>query len=188
MSISMRRAPASRAFSNSSLTTEAGRSMTSPAAIWSTRLGGRTRMGMPAPRLQRAAVYRGSGPVARERLGDRSALLVRTREQAPLRWKLMKIAADSAADGLREALLLRGSAQQAFLGGIGDVGGLDQHRRNIGRLEHHEARLLHFVFAHGTDPIERAEYAIGRFGALAHARVLRQIQQHRPQIRFLIGE
>ncbi len=36
MSMSMRVAPASRLFSTSSLTTEAGRSMTSPAAIWLT--------------------------------------------------------------------------------------------------------------------------------------------------------
>ena len=43
---SMRAAPASSAFSASSLTTEAGRSTTSPAAMRLTRLGGRRRMGM----------------------------------------------------------------------------------------------------------------------------------------------
>jgi photosystem II stability/assembly factor-like uncharacterized protein len=42
--MSMRRAPASMAFSHSSLTTEAGRSTTSPAAIWSASAGGRTWM------------------------------------------------------------------------------------------------------------------------------------------------
>src|SRR2546426_12783344 len=36
-----RRAPASMAFSTSSLTTDAGRSTTSPAAIWFARSGGR---------------------------------------------------------------------------------------------------------------------------------------------------
>ena len=36
----MRRAPASTAFSTSSFTTEAGRSTTSPAAIWSTNASG----------------------------------------------------------------------------------------------------------------------------------------------------
>ncbi len=36
-----RRAPASMAFSTSSFTTEAGRSTTSPAAIWLARSGGR---------------------------------------------------------------------------------------------------------------------------------------------------
>ena len=39
-------APASSAFSTSSFTTEAGRSTTSPAAIWFTRLGGRRRIVM----------------------------------------------------------------------------------------------------------------------------------------------
>ena len=38
------RAPASRAFSSSSFTTDAGRSTTSPAAIWFTRPGGSTWM------------------------------------------------------------------------------------------------------------------------------------------------
>src|SRR5204863_5470005 len=38
--MTMRRAPASSAFSTSSLTTEAGRSTTSPAAIWLARSGG----------------------------------------------------------------------------------------------------------------------------------------------------
>jgi hypothetical protein len=40
--ISMRPAPASTAFSTSSLTTDAGRSTTSPAAIWLASLSGRT--------------------------------------------------------------------------------------------------------------------------------------------------
>ncbi len=41
MVMAIRRAPASTAFSTSSLTTEAGRSITSPAAIWFARSGGR---------------------------------------------------------------------------------------------------------------------------------------------------
>ena len=47
MVIAMRRAPASRAFSTSSLTTEAGRSTTSPAAIWLARSGGSWRISVP---------------------------------------------------------------------------------------------------------------------------------------------
>ena len=39
-------APASRAFSTSSFTTEAGRSTTSPAAIWLAKAGGRTLISM----------------------------------------------------------------------------------------------------------------------------------------------
>ena len=46
MSIARLRAPASRLFSSSSLRTEAGRSTTSPAAIWLTSCGGSRRMGM----------------------------------------------------------------------------------------------------------------------------------------------
>ncbi len=48
ISTSMRRAPASMAFSTSSLTTDAGRSTTSPAAIWSASSGGSTRTFTPA--------------------------------------------------------------------------------------------------------------------------------------------
>ncbi len=58
MSTRMRRPPASSAFSSSSLTTLAGRSTTSPAAIWLARSSGRRRMvvtalrcsGWPGPR------------------------------------------------------------------------------------------------------------------------------------------
>jgi hypothetical protein len=46
VAISMRDAPASSAFSTSSLTTLAGRSMTSPAAIWLMTLSESWRMGM----------------------------------------------------------------------------------------------------------------------------------------------
>jgi hypothetical protein len=44
----MLRAPASRLFSTSSLITDAGRSMTSPAAIWSMRWLSRMRIVMAA--------------------------------------------------------------------------------------------------------------------------------------------
>src|SRR5574344_430257 len=46
--IAMRVAPTSRRFSTSSLTTEAGRSTTSPAAIWLASKGGRIRIGILA--------------------------------------------------------------------------------------------------------------------------------------------
>src|SRR5436853_1812566 len=48
ISTSIRRAPASQAFSTSSLTTEAGRSMTSPAAMRATTSAGRTAIGRVA--------------------------------------------------------------------------------------------------------------------------------------------
>src|SRR3954464_13428183 len=57
------RAPASTLFSSSSFSTEAGRSTTSPAAIWLTRSSGSTRMA--ARRAERisdtARVYRIEG-------------------------------------------------------------------------------------------------------------------------------
>jgi hypothetical protein len=46
ISTSMRVAPASRLFSTSSLTTDAGRSTTSPAAIWFASCGGKICIGM----------------------------------------------------------------------------------------------------------------------------------------------
>ena len=57
-------APASSAFSTSSFTTEAGRSTTSPAAIWFTSSPGRIRIGAitPNPRMPpQATVSRASG-------------------------------------------------------------------------------------------------------------------------------
>src|SRR6185312_4014061 len=85
-SMSMRCAPASRLFSANSFTTDAGRSMTSPAAIWLTSSGGSGRMadivrsiadaGMPIARKARAT-QRQSGlpglddPVARHVLAAR---------------------------------------------------------------------------------------------------------------------
>ena len=48
MRISIWVAPASRAFSSSSLMAEAGRSITSPAAIWLIRMSGSTAMGRDA--------------------------------------------------------------------------------------------------------------------------------------------
>src|SRR5690625_1127772 len=52
ISTSMRVLPASRLFSTSSLTTDAGRSMTSPAAIWLTRSGGSGRIEGMTPRIR----------------------------------------------------------------------------------------------------------------------------------------
>src|SRR5574341_190113 len=57
-------APASSAFSTSSLTMEAGRSMTSPAAMRAATSGGRTRMGIGM------MVARALGPVAPRTVGQ----------------------------------------------------------------------------------------------------------------------
>jgi hypothetical protein len=48
----IRRAPASSAFSTSSRTTDAGRSTTSPAAIWAATVASSTRMGIGQPSIR----------------------------------------------------------------------------------------------------------------------------------------
>ncbi len=62
----MRSAPASRLFSISSLTTEAGRSTTSPAAIWLTSWAGswRMRMSHAADGSKKPAPAQGRSPIA----------------------------------------------------------------------------------------------------------------------------
>src|SRR5690606_23641279 len=98
-SMSMRRAPASRLFSTSSLTTDAGRSMTSPAAIWLTSWGDRAWMRMDgnpesgphsssrdgmARRSERVSVqFRGLSAVQPSKLGSTGVPPRRT-ELAPL--------------------------------------------------------------------------------------------------------
>src|ERR1700751_4519941 len=151
-STSMCRAPASRLFSTSSLTTDAGRSITSPAAIWSTSSLGRTRMGMPArgddgralvrarersvssdarPARRCAALKEllaegGGGAGSRRLCGAREpALLLEARA---VRRVLPEVAAHAPADRIRKTRLLVGTSEAALFGGIGDVGGLDQHR------------------------------------------------------------
>src|SRR5262245_31622797 len=60
---------------------------------------------------------------------------------------LEEISADAAVDGVGEALLVATVAQALLLTGIGDVRGLDQHRGDVGRLEHDETGLLHGALA-----------------------------------------
>src|SRR5262245_41165669 len=64
---SMRVAPASMAFSTSSFTADAGRSITSPAAMRLTTVGGRTRIGMIRESYQDRAAITSAGrwPAAR---------------------------------------------------------------------------------------------------------------------------
>src|SRR5665213_1435821 len=70
----MREAPASSAFSTSSLTALAGRSTTSPAAMRLTVSGGRRRMGMAAGRLVDAQPSRDSEARQLDAVGHRLAL------------------------------------------------------------------------------------------------------------------
>src|SRR5262249_31785340 len=160
-STSMRCAPASRLFSTSSLTTEAGRSITSPAAIWSISSSGRTRMAMRESmrklargrQVGRALArdgYDGGGGAGQHRGGRR--VLMR---EARAGWRvLLEVGAQAREDRLRKQILLALRAQPALLVGIGDVGGLDEHRGNVGRLEHHEGRLLHQGLSDHPDSLQ----------------------------------
>ena len=83
MVTAMARAPASMAFSTSSLTAAAGRSITSPAAMRSTRTGSRRRTVMICPRPSRR-IGRGTGqpnrsaaPLGKIALGEELGLLHR---------------------------------------------------------------------------------------------------------------
>ena len=81
-----------------------------------------------------------------------------------------------------------GCGEFALVLAIGDERGLHQHRGNIGRLEHHESRLLHARFAHFADTIQRLEHIFGGHHAGRDAGGLREIQQHAPQHRILVIE
>ena len=85
MSISMRVAPASSAFSTSSLTTEAGRSITSPAAIWSTSSPGRMRIPMQTAVYRRSEAPSGRGDQGVAAADEASAALARVLRRSCLK-------------------------------------------------------------------------------------------------------
>ncbi len=73
---------------------------------------------------------------------------------------------------------MRGQRQLALVLAIRNERGLDQHRWDIGRLEHHEPRLLHARLADFADAVERLQHVLRRHHARGDARGLRQIEQH----------
>src|SRR5580704_12982668 len=197
-SMSMRLAPASRLFSTISLTTEAGRSMTSPAAIWSTSSPESMRMGIRRRSLQANAHPVRRGAAARlQPLGARGAgggrpgsagqgLAALLLEAGAVGGILQEEAAHAARDRIREARLLRRALQPPLFLGVGDVGGLDQHGGNVRRLQHHEAGVLHLGLAHLADVLERAYHAFRGAGADADDLALGRIQQHRREAALVI--
>ena len=78
ISISIRRAPASRLFSASSLTTDAGRSITSPAAIWFTSSGDSGRMGGITRRITGSRTFRTRFETVRRRCRGQSGSTAHT--------------------------------------------------------------------------------------------------------------
>src|SRR5204863_6332327 len=161
---------------------EAGRSITSPAAIWSTSSPGRMRIPM------QTAVYRRSdAPSGARRSGcggrgrgvrgvgeSAAALVLETRAVGGIQ---REVTAHAAGDRLRQARLLPGAAQAALFGGIGNVGGLDEHRGNGAGLQHHEARALHLRLAYFTDALERAHHPLRGAGTDADDLVLRLLDE-----------
>ena len=89
----MRRAPASSAFSTSSLTTEAGRSTTSPAAIWLARWTGR-RWILTSSQSAVAVVSRHR--IVTHRIGV--AVISRIVQRANRHSAVIKVTADSTVD------------------------------------------------------------------------------------------
>src|SRR6185312_9829745 len=78
----------------------------------------------------------------RRMAADSSACAPGKASGARERRTLREVAADALGDRVGEALLLARVAQLALLVGIRDERGFDENRRNVGRLQHREARLL----------------------------------------------
>ena len=83
-------------------------------------------------------------------------------------------------------ILPRGEPARLFW--IRKVTGLDQNRRNVGRLEHHEIRKLHFPALEPNLSVELADDAPSHVEALTHRVGHREIQQHFHQQIVLINQ
>src|SRR5690606_40053399 len=72
----------------------------------------------------------------------------------------VEIATDAGEHRPGQRLLMAASDQLARLARVGDESGLDQNRRDIRRLEHHEPGLLHPALVQRCDIADRAEYLL----------------------------
>ena len=81
-----------------------------------------------------------------------------------------------------------GIAQARLFGRIGDERGLDQHRRNVRRLQHEEAGVLDAAARDVADAVQLVHHLLRGIDARAHARALRKIEQHRGQHAVLVVE
>ena len=100
----------------------------------------------------------------------------------------IEILAQALVDGRRELGLVRRCAQPLLLRRIRDVGRFDQHRGNVRRLQHHEARLLNQRLADLADLIQLMQHVLGGRLARAQRGRLRQIEQHRGEHVALVLE
>ena len=94
-----------------------------------------------------------------------------------------EIVAHALEDGLGDACWCAGIAQLCSSAGIGDVGRLDQHRGNVRRFQHEEAAPAAPATCGRRRPGPAAQHALGGLHAGADAGRLRQVHQHRGQLR-----
>ena len=161
-------APASRLFSTSSLTTEAGPLDDLACGDLVDELAGenadRHARQYSGPQYNGVPSARAWCGVTALRMRSALATVARRRicaKRVPGGGFCFEVAADAGENGARPAsswwstLFRRASSR-----GVRDVRRLHQHRRNIRRLQHDEAGLLHLRLAHFADAVERREHAL----------------------------
>src|SRR5690606_15929174 len=190
-SMSTRVAPASRAFSTSSFTTEAGRSTTSPAAIWLTRMSGRAWIGTSL-RFRAMTPDDSSGEGAPRRgLFGRGGDLDRHRDgQALAGLDHVALEAVGGADA-GHGHAVPGSDLAEGLAAGDDVLAAAAELALAGRVPGARRRLHREVVAHAVDDRRRQALAVLGIGQLAlfvrvgdeagfhqHRRHVRRAQHH----------
>src|SRR5436190_11012528 len=65
------------------------------------------------------------------------------RQTRAVRCIALKVLLYAGEDRIRELALVRCCRKLALVFAVRDEGGLDEHRRNVRRLQHDESRLLH---------------------------------------------
>ena len=135
------------------------------------------------PARGRLSVRRASGPAAPARRAATIAASLRARRRL-----VVEVVAHAGVDRLGDPLLVRRVAQPALVGGVGDERRLDQHRRDVGRLEHHEARVPARAAVHRADAPQRGEHGVRRLDAVADRFLLRDVEQHRGEHVVLVVE
>ena len=80
------------------------------------------------------------------------------------------------------------TGQLGRLAGVGDEPSLYKDRRNIGRLQHHEASLLHTLLVQGGDAAHVAQHFLPDIQAGAERGRHRQVEQHTREHAVLVVE
>src|SRR5689334_1226226 len=90
---------------------------------------------------------------------------------------LREVGANARRDGLGESLLLALAAKLELLLGIGDERRLHQDRRDVGRFQHGESRLLHRALVERIVRCEAVQHLLAHLEAVVDLRGLRQVEQ-----------